>query len=215
MKYEVLVADDHAIIRDGLKKILSDTQDLVVAGEAANGNAVMEHVRARDWGVLIMDISMPGRNGLELIHMVQAERPRLPILVFSMHHEEQYAVRALRAGATGYLSKEADTDMLLPALRKVAHGGIFISPTVAELLATDASPRRQVMPHTLLTDREFEVFSRIVRGVRLKSIGEELSLSIKTVSTHKTHILTKMNATNPVDLVRYAMHHRLIDAQND
>jgi DNA-binding NarL/FixJ family response regulator len=211
MKLEVLVADDHAIIRDGLKKILADTDDMVVAGEAANGNAVMEQVRARAWSLLVLDISMPGRNGLELIRMVNAECPRLPILVFSMHHEEQYAVRAIRAGASGYLSKEGDTDLLLPAMRKVAFGGVFISPTVAELLATDASPHKEVMPHTLLTDREFEVFSRLVRGVRLTSIGDELSLSVKTVSTHKTHILNKMNMSSPVDLVRYAMDHKLLD----
>ncbi len=211
MKLEVLVADDHAIIRDGLKKILADTDDMVVAGEAANSNAVMEQVRARTWSLLVLDISMPGRNGLELIRMVNAECPRLPILVFSMHHEEQYAVRAIRAGASGYLSKEGDTDLLLPAMRKVAFGGVFISPTVAELLATDASPHKEVMPHTLLTDREFEVFSRLVRGVRLTTIAEELSLSVKTVSTHKTHILNKMNMSSPVDLVRYALDHKLLD----
>ena len=211
MKLEVLVADDHAIIRDGLKKILADTDDMVVAGEAANGNAVMEQVRARAWSLLVLDISMPGRNGLELIRMVNAECPRLPILVFSMHHEEQYAVRAIRAGASGYLSKEGDTDLLLPAMRKVAFGGVFISPTVAELLATDASPHKEVMPHTLLTDREFEVFSRLVRGVRLTTIAEELSLSVKTVSTHKTHILNKMNMSSPVDLARYALDHKLLD----
>ena len=211
MKLEVLVADDHAIIRDGLKKILADTDDMVVAGEAANSNAVMEQVRARTWSLLVLDISMPGRNGLELIRMVNAECPRLPILVFSMHHEEQYAVRAIRAGASGYLSKEGDTDLLLPAMRKVAFGGVFISPTVAELLATDASPHKEVMPHTLLTDREFEVFSSLVRGVRLTTIAEELSLSVKTVSTHKTHILNKMNMSSPVDLVRYALDHKLLD----
>jgi DNA-binding NarL/FixJ family response regulator len=211
MKLEVLVADDHAIIRDGLKKILADTDDMVVAGEAANGSAVMEQVRTRAWSLLVLDISMPGRNGLELIRMVNAECPRLPILVFSMHHEEQYAVRAIRAGASGYLSKEGDTDLLLPAMRKVAFGGVFISPTVAELLATDASPHKEVMPHTLLTDREFEVFSRLVRGVRLTTIAEELSLSVKTVSTHKTHILNKMNMSSPVDLARYALDHKLLD----
>jgi len=211
MKLEVLVADDHAIIRDGLKKILADTPDMEVAGEAANGVAVLEKVRARDWSLLVLDISMPGRNGLDLIKMVKAERPRLPILIFSMHHEEQYAVRAIRAGASGYLSKEGDTDLLLPALRKVASGGIFISPKVAELLASDIAPQDNRLPHTLLSDREFDVFSRIVRGMGLTAIADELHLSVKTVSTHKTHILAKMNMTSQVDLVRYAIEQGLTD----
>ena len=211
MKLEVLVADVHAIIRDGLRKILADTDDLVVADEAANGVAVLEKVRARDWSLLVLDISMPGRNGLELIKLVKAERPKLPILIFSMHHEEQYAVRAIRAGAAGYLSKEGDTDLLLPAMRRVAAGGIFISPKVAELLATDVAPSDNKLPHTLLTDREFDVFSRIVRGTGLTAIGEELSLSVKTVSTHKSHILAKMNMSSQVDLVRYAIEHGLVD----
>ena len=211
MKLEVLVADDHAIIRDGLKKILADTDDLVVAGEAANGVAVLEKVRARDWSLLVLDISMPGRNGLELIKLVKAERPKLPILIFSMHHEEQYAVRSIRAGAAGYLSKEGDTDLLLPAMRRVACGGIFISPKVAELLAGDVAPHDNRLPHTLLTDREFDVFRRIVKGAGLTAIAEELSLSVKTVSTHKTHILTKMNMSTQVDLVRYSIEHGLAD----
>jgi DNA-binding NarL/FixJ family response regulator len=211
MKAEVLIADDHAIIRDGLRKILADTYDLEVMGEAANGSAVMEQVRARDWDLLVLDISMPGRNGLELIKLVKAERPKLPILIFSMHPEEQYAVRAIRAGAAGYISKEGDTDMLLPAMRKVVAGGMFISPKVAELLAGDISPQRQNLPHTLLTDREFDVFRRIVRGVALTAIAEELSLSVKTVSTHKTHILAKMNMSTQVDLVRYAIDQKLTD----
>jgi DNA-binding NarL/FixJ family response regulator len=211
MKMEVLVADDHAIIRDGLKKILADTADLVVAGEAANGQMVMERVRERDWSLLVLDISMPGRNGLELIKLVKAERPRLPILIFSMHHEEQYAVRAIRAGASGYLSKEGDTDLLLPAMRKVASGGIFISPKVAELLAGDIAPHNNKPPHTLLTDREFDVFSRIVRGMGLTAIGEELNLSVKTVSTHKSHILAKMNMSTQVEMVRYAIEQGLTD----
>jgi DNA-binding NarL/FixJ family response regulator len=211
MKLEVLVADDHAIIRDGLKKILADTHDLVVAGEAANGSAVLEKVRARDWSLLVLDISMPGRNGLELIKLVKAERPKLPILIFSMHHEEQYAVRAIRAGAAGYLSKEGDTDLLLPAMRRVASGGSFISPKVAELLAGDVSKYGTKLPHTLLSDREFEVFSRIVRGFGLTAIAEELSLSVKTVSTHKSHILAKMNMSTQVDLVRYSIEQGLAD----
>ena len=213
MKAEVLIADDHAIIRDGLRKILADTSDLEVMGEAANGTAVMDQVRARDWHLLVLDISMPGRNGLELIKLVKAERPKLPILIFSMHPEEQYAVRAIRAGASGYISKEGDTDMLLPAMRKVVAGGVYISPKVAELLATEMSPQSSDLPHTRLSNREFEVFSRIVRGVSLTAIAEEFSLSVKTVSTHKSHILTKMDMSTQVDLVRYAIEHNLLDSQ--
>ena len=215
MKFEVLVVDDHAIIRDGLKKILGDTDDLIVAGEAANGNAALEKVRERDWSMVILDLSMPGRNGLELLKMIKAERPRLPILIFSMHHEEQYAVRAIRAGASGYLSKDGDSELLLPAVRKVAAGGVFISAKLAELLAADMSPNTHDQPHTLLSNREFEVFSRIVRGVSLTAIAEEFSLSIKTVSTHKSHILTKMKMATHVDLVRYAIDHHLLDNANE
>jgi len=215
MKREVLVADDHAIIRDGLKKILADTDDMVVAGEAANGNATLEKVRERDWSLVVLDISMPGRNGLELIKLIRNERPKLPILIFSMHHEEQYGVRAIRAGASGYLSKDGDTDLLLPAMRKIASGGVFISPRLAELLAAEISPNTHEQPHTKLTDREFEVFSRIVRGVSLTAIAEEFSLSIKTVSTHKSHILAKMNMASQVDLVRYAIEHDLLDGNKN
>jgi DNA-binding NarL/FixJ family response regulator len=215
MKIEVLVADDHAIIRDGLKKILADTGDMVVAGEAANGNAALEKVRERDWGLVVLDMSMPGRSGLELIKLMKAERPRLPILVFSMHQEEQFAVRAIRAGASGYLSKEGDSDMLLPAMRKVAAGGAFVSEKVAQLLATDVSRGGDCPAHTLLSDREYGIFSRIVRGASLTEIADELCLSIKTVSTHKSHILAKMNLAGQVDLVRYAIEHNLLDTTRE
>ena len=211
MKFEVLVVDDHAIIRDGLKKILADTDDLVVAGEADNGNMALAKIREREWSLVVLDLSMPGRNGLELIKLIKIERPKLPILIFSMHHEEQYAVRAIRAGASGYLSKDSDSELLLPAIRKVAAGGVFVSPKLAELLATDVSPNAPHAPHVLLTNREFEVFSRIVRGVSLTAIAEEFSLSIKTVSTHKSHILAKMNMATQVDLVRYAIERNLLD----
>ena len=212
MKYEVLVADDHAIIRDGLTKILADTEDLIVAGEASNGHAVIEQIKYRHWDLLVLDLSMPGRHGLELIKMIKAECPKLPILIFSMHQEEQFAVRALRAGASGYLSKEGDSDLILPAMRKVAAGGAFISSKVAELLATDISPHSQALPHTLLSDREYEVFTRILQGTSLTDIAIELSLSIKTVSTHKSHILTKMSMSSQVDMVRYAIEHHLIES---
>jgi len=212
MKYEVLVADDHAIIRAGLKKILADTEDLIVAGEASNGHAVIEQVKQRQWDLLVLDLSMPGRHGLELIKLIKAECPKLPILIFSMHQEEQFAVRALRAGASGYLSKEGDSDLILPAMRKVASGGAFISSKVAELLATDISPHSHALPHTFLSDREYEVFTRILQGISLTEIAINLSLSIKTVSTHKSHILTKMGMSSQVDLVRYAIEHHLIES---
>ena len=211
MSISVLVADDHAIIRDGLRKILADTEDLVVAGEAADGNAALELVRSRDWDVVLMDLSMPGRHGIELIKLVKADRPKLPILIFSMHPEEQFAVRSIRAGASGYLSKESDSNLLVPAIRMVPAGGVFISPKVAELLATDVSPRTGALPHTQLSDREFEVFGEIVRGTSLTDIAAKLSLSIKTVSTHKSNILAKMNLTSTVELFRYAVEHELLD----
>jgi DNA-binding NarL/FixJ family response regulator len=210
IKIEVLVADDHAIIRDGLKNILADTEDMVVAGEAMNGHTALDLVRERDWGLVVLDLSMPGRSGVELIKLIKTERPQCPVLIFSMHPEEQYAVRALRAGASGYLSKEGDSDLILPALRKVAAGGVYFSARVAELLVSEAAPHSQSLPHSRLSDREFQIFDRIVRGISLTAIAHELSLSIKTVSTHKSHIMSKMEMKNQVDLVRYAISHQLI-----
>jgi DNA-binding NarL/FixJ family response regulator len=210
IKIEVLVADDHAIIRDGLKNILADTEDMVVAGEAMNGHIALDLVRERDWGLVVLDLSMPGRSGVELIKLIKTERPQCPVLIFSMHPEEQYAVRALRAGASGYLSKEGDSDLILPALRKVAAGGVYFSARVAELLVSEAAPHSQSLPHSRLSDREFQIFDRIVRGISLTAIAHELSLSIKTVSTHKSHIMSKMEMKNQVDLVRYAISHQLI-----
>jgi DNA-binding NarL/FixJ family response regulator len=160
-------------------------------------------------------MSMPGRSGLDLIKLLKAERPRMPILVFTMHPEEQYAVRAIRAGASGYLSKEMDSDLLLPAMRRVAAGGAYVSEKVAAMLAADTSRPTEQPPHTLLSDREFGVFNRIVRGESLTQIAEELSLSIKTVSTHKAHILAKMNLSNQVDLVRYAIDNGLLDTERE
>lgn len=214
MKKQVLVADDHAIIRDGMRKILADTDDMEMVGEAANGHEVMDLIRQRDWDLVVLDLSMPGRSGVELIKLIKAERPKCPILIFSMHPEEQYALRALRAGASGYLSKEGDSDLILPALRKVASGGVYISTNVAELLASDVTPHFQEAPHKKLSDREFQVFDRIVQGVSLTDIAHELSLSIKTVSTHKSHILNKMNIRSHVDLLRYALEHHLLEARN-
>lgn len=211
MKIDVLVADDHAIIRNALRRILADTDDMIVAGEAANGNETLDQVRVREWGLLVLDLSMPGRNGLDLIRLIKAERPKLPILIFSMHSEEQYAVRAIHAGASGYLTKESSSDLLLPAMRKVAGGGVFVSPKVAELLATDVNHKLEDLPHKRLTDREFGIFQRIVRGDSPADIAAALSLSVKTVSSHKSHILEKMGLRAQIDLVRYALEHGLTD----
>jgi two-component system invasion response regulator UvrY len=210
-KLRVLLADDHAIIRDGLKQILADTDDLMVAGEAANGLELMQQIREQDWDVLVLDISMPGRSGLELIHMIKAERPPLPILIFSMHHEEQYAVRAFQAGALGYLTKESDSELLIAAIRRVARGGIYLSDKVAELIVRGIRPTTATLPHSLLSDREYQVFNLLVAGRGLTEIGVELSLSVKTISTHKTHILQKMNLANTNELIRYALGHGLAD----
>ncbi len=210
-KLRVLLADDHAIIRDGLRQILADTDDLVVAGEAANGLDVLQKVREQDWDVLVLDISMPGRNGLDLIRMAKEERPELPILVLSMHQEEQYAVRALKAGAQGYITKESDSELLVAAIRRVAKGGVHISDKVVELMVRGIRPTDKPQPHNLLSDREYQIFNMLVMGRSLTEIGAELSLSVKTISTHKTHILQKMNLTNSAELVRYAVAHCLVN----
>jgi DNA-binding NarL/FixJ family response regulator len=211
MTHAILVADDHTIIRDGLRKILEDTDDLRVVAEAANGQEVMTCVRGQSLDLVILDMSMPGRNGLDLLKAIKLEKPKLPVLIFSMHPEEQYAVRAIRAGASGYLSKESDSDLLIPALRRVIGGNLYLSTKTAELLATDSSPLTDTPVHTRLSDREFEVFSRIVQGRSMTDIANELSLSIKTVSTHKSHILEKMGMDSTVELVRYAIKHGLMD----
>jgi DNA-binding NarL/FixJ family response regulator len=207
----VLLADDHAIVRAGLKEILADTGDIAVAGEATNGQEVMAQIRARDFDVAVLDMSMPGRSGIELIKQVKDEKPKLRILVLTMHSEEQYAVRALRAGASGYLTKEAAADQLVAAIRRIAAGGAYVSPETAERLALGAAPRAEAAPHTLLSDREFQVLQMIAGGRTVGEIAKRLSLSVKTVSTHKTRILVKMGLANQAELIRYALEHKLLD----
>jgi DNA-binding NarL/FixJ family response regulator len=207
----VLLADDHAIVRAGLKEILADTGDIRVEGEAGTGQEVLARIRARDFDVLVLDMSMPGRSGIELIKQVKKEKPKLRILILSMHAEAQYAVRALKAGASGYLSKDGAADQLVAAIRRIAAGGAFVSPEAAERLALDFDRPADAPPHTLLSDREFQVFQAIVAGKSITAIGAELSLSVKTISTHKTRILEKMGLSNQAELVRYAIRHQLID----
>jgi DNA-binding NarL/FixJ family response regulator len=207
----IVVADDHTIVREGLKQLLSAAGDFAVVAEAQDGREVLDRVRALDFDVLLLDMSMPGRSGIELIKQVHAEKPKLRILVLSMHEEEQYAVRAIKAGASGYLTKESATVQLVSAIRKVASGGAFITDSVAQQLAFGAMPQTEGPPHTSLSDREFQVFRELVSGKAVSDIAAQLNLSVKTVSTHKARIMQKMNMSNPAELIRYAIHHRLVD----
>jgi DNA-binding NarL/FixJ family response regulator len=209
----IVIADDHAIVREGLKRIVGDVADLQVVGEAADGTEVMQRVRELEFDVLLLDLSMPGRSGMELIKLVKAERPRLRILVLSMHQETQYAVRAIKSGASGYLTKESAPALLEQAIRKIAGGGAYISAEVAEQLALGAMPGASAAaPHESLSDREFEVFRLLVAGHSVTDIGAQLHVSVKTVSTHKANLLHKLGLTNQADLVRYAIRHGLADA---
>ncbi len=207
----IVIADDHTIVREGLKQVLSAASDLAVVGEAQNGQEVMQRVRELEFDVLLLDMSMPGKSGIELIKQVRAEKPKLRVLVLSMHQEQQYAVRAIKAGASGYLTKESASAQLVSAIRKVAGGGAFITEAVAEQLALGAMPQADGPPHSALSDREFQVFRLLVSGKAVSNIADELNLSVKTVSTHKARIMQKMNMSNPTELIRYALQHRLID----
>jgi DNA-binding NarL/FixJ family response regulator len=207
----IVIADDHTIVREGLKQLLAAANNLAVTGEAQNGQEVLRRVREDDFDVLLLDMSMPGKSGVELIKQVHSEKPKLRILVLSMHEEEQYAVRALKAGAAGYLTKESASDQLVAAIRKVAAGGVFISSAVGEQLALGAMAQTDGPPHTALSDREYQVFEMLVAGKSVTDIAERLNLSVKTVSTHKARIMQKMNMTNQAELIRYAIGHRLVD----
>lgn len=207
----IVVADDHTIVREGLKQILAAAGDFEVVAEAQNGHEVMERVRTLDFDLLLLDMSMPGKSGIELIKQVKSEKPKLRILVLSMHEEHQYAVRAIRAGAAGYLTKEGASSQLVQAIRKVAGGGAYISSAVAEQLALGAMPDAQGPLHASLSDREFQIFRMIAEGKSVSDIAERLNLSVKTVSTHKSNILQKMNMSTQAELIKYALTHRLVE----
>ena len=207
----VLLADDHAIVRSGLKEILESTGDIVVAAEATNGHDALAKVREGDFDVVVCDLSMPGRSGIELIKLIKAERPKLKVLVLSMHSEAQYAVRAVKSGASGYLTKESAPDELVAAIRRIAGGGAYISPETAERLVLDTRSPGTGLPHTRLSDREFEVLRMIVAGRSVTDIATTLNLSVKTISTHKSRILQKMDMASEAELVRYALEHGLLD----
>jgi len=212
MTIRILIADDHAIVREGLRRILAADSAFVVTGEASDANEVIAAVRAGGFEVLLLDLSMPGRSGIELVKRVKEERPALRVLVLSMHAEQQYAVRAIQAGASGYLTKDTASAALSDAIRKIASGGLFITPAVAEALALGLQSAEVELPHKRLTDREFEIFILLASGESVTGIAERLSLSVKTASTHKTNILDKMKLGSIAELVRYAIEHNLLDS---
>lgn len=207
----IWLADDHTIVREGLKQLLQATPDLQVAGEACNGDEVLEAIRQGGFELLLLDMSMPGKSGIELIKQVRREAPALRILVLTMHEEHQYAIRAIRAGAAGYLTKESASAQLVSAIRRVAGGGAYISAEVAQMLALQAMPQTEAPLHTTLSDREYQVFQSLVAGQLVTDIAEQLHLSVKTVSTHKARLLQKMNMQSQAELVRYAVEHKLFE----
>ena len=209
----LLLADDHALVREGLKRILAAASDILVVGEAANGDETLALVKQHDFDLALVDLSMPGLSGLDLVKRLRLERPKLRILVLSMHGESQYAARALKAGASGYLTKDAAADQLLGAIRKIAGGGVHISETAAAQLLGAGAPAGDAPPHAALSDREFEVFRQLVAGRRITEIAAALHLSVKTISTHKARILEKMAMASTAELVRYAVEQRLLDDQ--
>jgi two-component system, NarL family, invasion response regulator UvrY len=207
----ILIADDHAIFREGLKHILAESPDVKVVAEARNGQEVLEKIWSEKYDMVLLDISMPGISGLEVLKQLKIEKPKLPVLVLSMHPEEQYAVRVLRAGASGYLTKESAPDELITAIRKISQGRKYITASLAERLAFEMEIDSEKPLHEVLSDREYQVLRIIAAGKTVKQIAEELSLSIKTVSTYRGRIMEKMKMKTNAELIHYAIKHEILD----
>jgi len=207
---KVLVADDHPVVREGLKRVIEKDSGMFVAAEASTSQEVLDQVEGNPLDVVLLDINMPGRGGLEVLQQIKAYHPSLPVLVISMYSEDQYATRVLRAGAAGYLTKESAPSQLVKAIRKVVRGGKYVSPTLAEKLAIDLGTGAK-LPHETLSDREYQVLCMIASAKSVSEIADELSLSVKTISTYRTRILEKMDLGNNVELARYALKHGLVD----
>ncbi len=207
----VVIADDHAIVRRGIAQIVSAEADMTVAGEASNYGEVMELVRRGGIDCLLLDISMPGRNGIETLKQVKVEAPRIAVLVISMYPEDQYAFRAFKAGASGYLTKLAAAEQLIPAIRQVARGRRYVTPELAEALVSYIDRDSDVPAHDTLSDREFQTLRLIAAGQTLTQIGAALALSPKTVSAYRARLLAKLNLTTNAELTRYALENKLVD----
>lgn len=208
---KVLVADDHAVVRRGLRQILAETPDILVAGEAKSAPEVRQLVREQRWDVVVLDLNMPGGSGLELLGELHRENPGTRVLVLTVYQEGQYAVRAIKAGAAGFLTKESAPEKLIEAVRKIAAGGRYISPELAETLASMVAGEAGGAPHERLSDREFEVFKMLASGRTVSQVAGELALSVKTVSTHRTRILKKMEMKTNAELTHYAVRNGIVE----
>ncbi len=208
---KILIADDHAVVREGLKQILSETPHLVVADEASDGYEVMDKLNKHAYDLIVLDIALPGKSGLEILKDIKIQKPKLPVLVLSMYPEEQYAVRVLKAGASGYLTKESAPNELLNAVKQITQGRKYVSPSLAEKLVGELEIDTKKPLHETLSDREYEVMIMIASGKRIKEIAYDLTLSEKTVSTYRIRILEKMGMKSNADLTRYAISNKLIN----
>jgi len=209
--FRFLIADDHPILRRGLKEILVREFKEAECGEAGNAPQVLDLVRKQEWDLVILDVSMPGRSGLDALGDLKKAQPQLPVLLLSMHPEKQLGKRALKAGASGYMNKEAAPEELIRAVRKILAGGVYVSPVLAENLALDLRKPAEGLPHEALSNREFEVLRMLASGNTVTQIADNLHLSIATVSTHRSHILEKMSMTTTAELIRYALRNRLVE----
>ena len=207
----ILIADDHAVFRRGLAETLGEAFSRVTFGEAKTAQETLEHVRRQDWDVVILDISMPGKSGLDILDDLHRLRPKLPVLLLSMHPESQYARRALKSGAAGYLTKESVPEELKEAVRRVQAGGRYVSATLAETLVFDLRRAPDTPVHELLSDREFQVLRMIASGRTVKQIADDIALSVKTVSTYRARILLKTGMTTTAELIRYALQTHLVE----
>lgn len=208
---KILVVDDHPVVRQGLKRIIAETYGGIVIDEACNGREAINKVRETDYDVVLLDISLPDLHGLDVLKQLKSEKPKLPILILSIHPEEQYALRVLRHGASGYLTKDSAPDELIAAIQKVSSGGKYISHSLAEKLASNLNTDVEKPLHDILSDREYQVLCLIASGKATKDIAEELLLSVKTVSTYRSRILSKMAMKNNAELIRYGVQNQLID----
>lgn len=207
---KILITDDHAVVRQGLKQILAEEFTRAEFGEAASAQEALERVWKENWDVVVLDITMPGRSGLEVLKEIKKSRPKLPVLMLSMHPEDQFAVRLLKIGASGYMTKESAPNELVGAVKKVVSGGRYVSPSLAEKMASYLAVDVQTPPHERLSDREFLVLRLIASGKTATIIAKELGLSVKTISTYRTRILEKMSMSNNAELTHYAIQNQLV-----